>query len=72
VGLLVALTIVEFATIYNWLRHSFGGMSSRVAPLYFSVSTFTTTGYGDLDPLTSGAQLMTIARTTGRLGEARS
>jgi hypothetical protein len=50
VGLLVALTIVELATIYNWMRHSFGGMTSRVAPLYFSISTFTTTGYGDIHP----------------------
>lgn len=59
VTLLVALTIVEFATIYNWMRHSFSGMTSQVSPLYFSVSTFTTTGYGDIRPLTSGAQLMT-------------
>lgn len=62
VTLLVALTIVEFATIYNWMRHSFAGMTSRVAPLYFSVSTFTTTGYGDIRPLTSAAQLATTAQ----------
>jgi hypothetical protein len=62
VTLLVALTIVEFATVYNWMRGSFGGMTSRVAPLYFSVSTFTTTGYGDIHPLTSAAQLTTIAQ----------
>lgn len=62
VTLLVALTIVEFATVYNWMRHSFRGMTSRASPLYFSVSTFTTTGYGDIHPLTSAAQLTTVAQ----------
>jgi voltage-gated potassium channel len=56
--LLIALTIVEFAALYNRLRGSFAGMSTRFAPLYFSITTFTTTGFGDIHPVTSEAQIL--------------
>jgi voltage-gated potassium channel len=60
--LLIGLTIVEFGSLYNRQRGSFAGMTTRVAPLYFSITTFTTTGFGDIHPITSGAQLLVSAQ----------
>jgi len=57
-ALLVGLTITEYATLYNWQSQQFDNMTTRFAPLYFSITTFTTTGFGDIVAHTQGAQIL--------------
>lgn len=63
-----AVVYVEgiFANAYYWLSHrstgAFGETLSRIDAAYFTVSTATTTGLGDIHPLSGTAQLVVIAQ----------
>ena len=50
-----------FAACYTFVGVDFGPHESWVSPLYFSVITFSTLGYGDVLPVTPVAQLVVIA-----------
>jgi hypothetical protein len=53
-----------FAWIYTLVGVDFGQNSTPVAPLYFSVVTLTTLGYGDIVPRTMMGQLFVMAEVT--------
>lgn len=55
-----------FANAYYWLSQrspaAFSETLSRIDAAYFTVSTATTTGFGDIHPLSSSARLVVIAQ----------
>jgi len=59
---LVMSEIFDFASayrlIYSGTHSSFNEAMGPVASIYFSVSTWTTTGFGDIHPNTSVARLI--------------
>ena len=50
-----------FAVFYTFVGVDFGPHESWVSPVYFSVITFSTLGYGDVLPITPAAQIVVIA-----------
>jgi hypothetical protein len=58
----IPLFLVLFAWIYLSLSHSdpaaFGGQLDRVESLYFTVTVFSTVGFGDIAPRTDPARLV--------------
>ena len=63
---LIPLFIVLFSWIYLTLSRSdpaaFGGPMSRVTALYFTVTVFSTVGFGDITPKTDVARLVTTVQ----------
>jgi voltage-gated potassium channel len=59
----IPLFLVLFSWIYLTMSSSdpaaFGGHLSRVSALYFTVSVFSTVGFGDITPKTDVARLVT-------------
>lgn len=56
-----ALLCVIWAGLYEIVGGiDYGGSESLLDPLYFSVVTFTTLGYGDFLPVTTGAKLLVM------------
>lgn len=55
-----------FANAYYWLSQrspaAFSETLSRIDAAYFTVSTATTTGFGDIHPLSGSARLVVIAQ----------
>lgn len=49
-----------FAAIYPFVGVDFGEHETWLSPLYFSIVTFTTLGYGDILPVTAAAQATVI------------
>jgi len=60
----VVLLNVLFAWIYTLVGIDFGSGESWVAPLYFSVVTLTTLGYGDIVPLTPAARMVAMTQVS--------
>lgn len=60
----VAVIWISFACIYtsvnNLMRCSFSGMDGLIDPLYFSLITITTTGYGDIEPTNYITKLLVV------------
>ncbi len=60
------LFLLLFSTAYYLLQRStpasFGQPLSRTDALYFTVTTFSTVGYGDITAKTEGARLMVIGQ----------
>lgn len=58
---LVPLFLLLFATLYYLLdtanRSNFSQHLNRTDALYFTVTTFSTVGYGDITPITGGARI---------------
>ena len=63
---LIPLFLVLFSWIYLTLSRSdpaaFGGPMSRVTALYFTVTVFSTVGFGDITPRTDVARLVTTVQ----------
>lgn len=56
-ALCTALIVVLFAWIYTVVGVDYGDHPTRLSPLYFSVVTMTTLGYGDVLPSTTAGQV---------------
>jgi len=60
------MLILPFAGAYVWLANRdpahFSQPMTRVAGLYFAMTVFTTTGFGDIAPRTEPAQLMVLTQ----------
>jgi voltage-gated potassium channel len=59
---IIPLFLILFAWIYLTMSHSdpatFGGQLSRTSALYFTVTVFSTVGFGDIVPKTDPARLV--------------
>lgn len=62
-GLLTALLAVCFAGLYRVVGVDFGPNETVLSPLYFSVVTLTTLGYGDVLPTTLAGQVSVMVET---------
>jgi voltage-gated potassium channel len=62
----IPLFIVLFSWIYLTMSRSdpgaFGGILNRVQALYFTVTIFSTVGFGDITPKTDAARLVTTVQ----------
>jgi uncharacterized protein YjbI with pentapeptide repeats len=56
----LALTLA-FAGLYTLVDLDYGSYETWLSPMYYSVVTMTTLGYGDVLPATLGAQIMCMA-----------
>ncbi len=59
-GAWTGVVVVLFATAYSFAEIDFGDYRTRLSPLYFSVVTLTTLGFGDVLPKSVGAQILTM------------
>lgn len=60
---LLLLTAFVFGTIYGYLSAGhFNGLANVLDGYYFSVTTVSSTGYGDITPKTSLAKLFVMAQ----------
>lgn len=55
-----ALISVLFAAGYHYLEIDYGAYQTALSPLYYSVVTLTTLGYGDVVPASGSAQLVVM------------
>jgi uncharacterized protein YjbI with pentapeptide repeats len=63
-GLWSALIVVCFAAAYAHVGIDFGDHRTFLSPLYFSVITVTTLGYGDVVPSTVAGQIVSMLEVT--------
>ena len=63
-AVVVALVLVSFASAYAYLSHidddAFSEVLTRTDALYFSVTTATTVGFGDISPSTEAARIVVM------------
>ena len=59
-GLWTAALVLLFAWLYTLVSINYGSHPTFLSPLYFSVVTLTTLGYGDVLPKTPTAQVLTM------------
>ena len=60
-GAWTALVAVLYGGLYGFVGIDYGAHETWLSPLYFSIVTFTTLGYGDVLPATTPAQLMVLS-----------
>lgn len=60
----IAVQTFFFAWIYSMVGLDYGSYPTWLSPLYFSVVTLTTLGYGDVLPATPLAQMVTMCEVT--------
>ncbi|NNL87283.1 MAG: hypothetical protein HKP27_16600, partial [Myxococcales bacterium] len=60
-GAFIAVLVCIFAGLFSLVSIDYGERGTWLAPLYFSVVTLTTLGYGDIVPSSAGAQALVIA-----------
>jgi hypothetical protein len=68
-GILISsfpMLILPFAGVYVWLANRdpahFSQPMTHISGLYFAMTVFTTTGFGDIAPGTEAAQLMVLTQ----------
>ena len=61
-GLCTLTITVMFAIVYCFVHVDFGPNATALSPLYFSVVTVTTLGYGDILPVSMAAQIACMAQ----------
>lgn len=61
-ALCTLLVLLGFALIYNGVAIDYGDHRTVLSPLYFSVVTLTTLGYGDVLPASTAAQVVAMAQ----------
>lgn len=59
-GLMTAVTAVLFSIVYTQVAIDYGDYETSLSPLYFSVVTLTTLGYGDALPASMAAQVVVL------------
>ncbi len=63
---IIPLFLVSFAWIYLTMSRSnpaaFGGMLDRTGALYFTVTVFSTVGFGDITPKTDPARIIVMVQ----------
>lgn len=57
---LIVIQIFLFASLYTFVEMDYGPHPTRLSPLYFSVVTLTTLGYGDVVPASLTAQVLSL------------
>jgi uncharacterized protein YjbI with pentapeptide repeats len=64
----IAVLLLVFAYLYSLVGIDFGDYETVLSPLYFSVVTMTTLGFGDVVPSTIGGQIVAMLEvSTGYL-----
>lgn len=70
-GLTLPMLLIVFATTYVVLSHavpsSFNEHLGKTAALYFTVTVFTTVGFGDIVPVTQEARIMVTVQMVADL-----
>jgi voltage-gated potassium channel len=65
-GLVVGFAVVSFAGMYvmmsSWSEAAFSESLGKTDGLYFSLTTATTIGYGDISPVTEGARIVVMVQ----------
>ena len=56
----IALLVVMFASLFTMVEIDYGSYETALSPLYFSVVTMTTLGFGDVVPKSIGGQMLTM------------
>jgi len=59
---LTAVIILGFAWAYTFVGVDYGDYRTPISPLYYSVVTMTTLGYGDVLPATTAAQIVAMTQ----------
>ena len=59
-GLWIGVQTAFFAWLYTLVGVDYGGTPTWLSPVYFSVVTFTTLGFGDIVPSTPAAQMVAM------------
>ncbi len=59
-GLWTVAFAVLFSVLYGFVDIDYGDDETPISPIYFSVVTLTTLGYGDVLPASQGAQMVVI------------
>ena len=59
-GLLTFAIALAFAAMYTRADLDYGDHDTPLSPLYFSIVTLTTLGYGDVVPASTGAQVLCL------------
>jgi hypothetical protein len=57
-----ALIALTFAVAYTFVDIDFGRYETAISPLYYSVVTMTTLGFGDAVPASTAAQALAMAQ----------
>lgn len=60
--LCIAAVTITFAVVYSFVGVDYGDHRTPLSPLYFSIVTITTLGYGDVLPITWVAQLAVMTQ----------
>ncbi len=60
-ALWIGLTAAIFAGLYTFVDIDYGDYQTPLSPLYFSIVTMTTLGYGDVLPASTAAQVLVLA-----------
>jgi voltage-gated potassium channel len=63
-GLLVVLTMIVYVDRGSYADHATGRPIGLIDALYYATVTMTTTGYGDITPVTEGARLINTLLVT--------
>ena len=63
-GTLTAAVTILFAIAYTQVDIDYGDHETPLSPLYFSVVTLTTLGFGDVLPASMAAQILVMAEVT--------
>ena len=61
-GICTLIVVVGFACAYTVVDIDYGSHATWLSPLYFSVVTVTTLGYGDVQPASVAAQVVAMAQ----------
>jgi hypothetical protein len=60
--LVIILIVIMYGVIYSQMNPSAFGFKSKIDPFYFSITTMSTTGYGDYSPKTTNAKIVVMSQ----------
>jgi len=70
-GLWTLAIAAVFGAVYTQVRVDYGDYHTPLSPLYYSVVTLTTLGYGDIVPASRAGQVVVIAEAITAIAEGR-